>query len=181
MHKLLRKISIHKLQWFQGKTGNSCQSRDDLKSQLIYTHACTFATTIPRSRSTTLPASRTMRNICLLFVSYSVCDISLWWPKGTETPLVLSCVYTQACPALCDPMDYSSPLNSVHGLLQARIPKWVATCLLQGILLSQGLNLHLLHWQVDSLPPSHLGRPKIVTLVFYFKILLSSVYKKNHL
>ena len=27
----------------------------------------------------------------------------------------------------------------------------------QGIFRTQGLNLHLLHWQVDSLPLSHLG------------------------
>ena len=29
--------------------------------------------------------------------------------------------------------------------------------LLQGIVLTQGLNLGLLHWQADSLPLSHLG------------------------
>ena len=28
---------------------------------------------------------------------------------------------TQLCPTLCDPMDYT-----VHGILQARIPEWVA-------------------------------------------------------
>ena len=28
-----------------------------------------------------------------------------------------------------------------------------------GILPDQGLNLRLLHWQVDSLPPSHQGSP----------------------
>ena len=27
----------------------------------------------------------------------------------------------QSCPTLCDPMDYV-----VHGILQARIPEWVA-------------------------------------------------------
>ena len=144
MHKLLRKVSIHKLQWFEGKTGklllkleNSCQNCDDLKSQLIYTHACTFATTIPRSSSTTLPASRIMGNICLLFVSYSVCDISLWWPKGTETPLVHACVYIQLCPTLWTPwtiahhstlsmgfsrQEYRSglPLASCRGSSQSR-------------------------------------------------------------
>ena len=31
--------------------------------------------------------------------------------------------------------------------------------LLQGIFPTQGLNLHLLHWQVDSLPLSHWGSP----------------------
>ena len=30
---------------------------------------------------------------------------------------------------------------------------------LQGIFLTQGLNPHLLHWQVDSLPLSHQGSP----------------------
>ena len=33
---------------------------------------------------------------------------------------------TQSCPALCDPMDCSLPGSSVHGMLQARILKWVA-------------------------------------------------------
>ena len=31
--------------------------------------------------------------------------------------------------------------------------------LLQGIFLTQGLNLCLLHWQGDSLPLNHLGNP----------------------
>ena len=32
----------------------------------------------------------------------------------------------QLCPNLCDPMDCSQPGSSVHGILQARILKWVA-------------------------------------------------------
>ena len=32
----------------------------------------------------------------------------------------------QLCSTLCDPMDYSSPGSSVHGILQARILEWVA-------------------------------------------------------
>ena len=39
-------------------------------------------------------------------------------------------------------------------------------CLLQGIFLTQGLNLHLfylLHWQADSLPLAPLGKPVLVT------------------
>ena len=32
----------------------------------------------------------------------------------------------QSCPTLCDPMDYSLPGSSVHGILQARILEWVA-------------------------------------------------------
>ena len=33
---------------------------------------------------------------------------------------------TQSCPTLCDPMDYSLPGSSIHGILQARILEWVA-------------------------------------------------------
>ena len=32
----------------------------------------------------------------------------------------------QSFPILCDPMDYSAPSSSVHGILQARILEWVA-------------------------------------------------------
>ena len=33
---------------------------------------------------------------------------------------------TQLCPTLSNPMDYSLPVSSVHGILQARILEWVA-------------------------------------------------------
>ena len=32
----------------------------------------------------------------------------------------------QSYPTLCDPMDCSPPMSSVHGILQARILEWVA-------------------------------------------------------
>ena len=32
----------------------------------------------------------------------------------------------QSCPTLCDPMDSSPPGSPVPGILQARIPEWVA-------------------------------------------------------
>ena len=40
-----------------------------------------------------------------------------------------SCVHAmliQLCPTLCDPMDGSPPVSSVHGILQARILEWIA-------------------------------------------------------
>ena len=36
------------------------------------------------------------------------------------------CSVVQECPPLCDPMDYSLPGSSVHGIFQARILEWVA-------------------------------------------------------
>ena len=67
------------------------------------------------------------------------------------------CVCSQFWLSLYDPMDCSPPGSSVHGILQTT----GVGChfLLQGIFPTQGSNLsllHLLHWQVDSLPLSHL-------------------------
>ena len=33
-------------------------------------------------------------------------------------------VVAQSCPTLRDPMDYSLPGSSIHGILQARILEW---------------------------------------------------------
>ena len=38
----------------------------------------------------------------------------------------------QSCPTLCDPVDYSPPDFSVHGILQARILDWVAISFSRG-------------------------------------------------
>ena len=37
-----------------------------------------------------------------------------------------SMLVPQSSPTLCDPVDYSLPGSSVHGILQARILEWVA-------------------------------------------------------
>ena len=58
--------------------------------------------------------------------------------------LLFACVVTQLCPTLSDPMDYSLPGSSLHGIFQARILEWVAIFLLQGIFLTQELNARLL-------------------------------------
>ena len=45
----------------------------------------------------------------------------------SESPQPVWCVLVaQLCPTLFDPMDYSPPGSSVHGMLQARILEWVA-------------------------------------------------------
>ena len=37
----------------------------------------------------------------------------------------------QSCPNLCDPMDYSLPDSSTHGIFQARVLEWGAKCLIR--------------------------------------------------
>ena len=39
---------------------------------------------------------------------------------------------TQSCLILCDPMDCSLPLSSIHGIFQARILEWVAISFSRG-------------------------------------------------
>ena len=38
----------------------------------------------------------------------------------------------QSCPTLCDPMDYSPPGSSLHGILQARVLEWVVISFSKG-------------------------------------------------
>ena len=98
----------------------------------------------------------------------------------------------QSCPALCGPMDCRLPGSSVHGIcglqsarlfclwnLQARNTGVGCHFLLQGIFSTQGSNLSLMHWQVDSSPLCHLGSPYSYTykLVFLTMQLKSRLLK----
>ena len=58
---------------------------------------------------------------------------------------------------LCDPMDCSPPGSSVHRDFPGKNTGVGCHAFLQGIFPTQGLNPHLLRWQVDSLPPSYPG------------------------
>ena len=61
---------------------------------------------------------------------------------------------SQSYSTLCDPMDSSPP---GYGIPQARILEWVAIPLLQGIFLTQGSNLGLLHCRHILYSLSHQG------------------------
>jgi len=53
---------------------------------------------------------------------------NLWFPL-VQTAFSLSeseSEVAQLCPTLCDPVDCSPQVSSVHGILQARILEWVA-------------------------------------------------------
>ena len=51
--------------------------------------------------------------------------------KKIERELVGGLV-AQSCPTLCDPTDCSLPGSSVHGIYQARIPKWIVISFSRG-------------------------------------------------
>ena len=59
----------------------------------------------------------------------------------------------QSCLTLCDRMDYSPPVSSVHAILQAKILEWVAIPFFP----SQGLNPGLPHCRQILSYLSHQG------------------------
>ena len=80
------------------------------------------------------------------------------------------CLVTKSCPVLLRP----------HGPTRLFFfpGKKTGVCchfLLQGIFPIQGSNLHLLHWQVDSLPPRHQGNLLMIFTYFINKLEKSSV------
>ena len=68
----------------------------------------------------------------------------------------------QSCPTLCDPMDYT-----VHGILPARIPEWVAFPFSRGSP-NPGIEPRSPALQPDSLPAEPEGKPlsyqKVITI-----------------
>ena len=49
-----------------------------------------------------------------------------------ELLFICECSVTQSCLTLCDPMDWSLPGTSVHGILQARMLEWVTISFSRG-------------------------------------------------
>ena len=54
--------------------------------------------------------------------------------RGGVCVCVCVCVCAQLCLTLCNPMGYSPPASSVHGILQTRILEWVAISFSRGII-----------------------------------------------
>ena len=60
---------------------------------------------------------------------------SLCWTLETKRRLQTNyrlVLGAQSCPTLCNPTDWSLPGSSVHGILEARIPEWVAISFSRG-------------------------------------------------
>ena len=51
-----------------------------------------------------------------------------------------ACEVTQSCPTLWDPMDYSLPGSSLHGILQARVLEWVEMVILKNAITRSSIN-----------------------------------------
>ena len=111
--------------------------------------------------------------ICLHCGRWTYISTSTLAVQHTSTVYTCTCSVAQLCPTLCIPVDdYRPPGSCVHGVIQARILEWVAISSCRGSSppRHQTHILWLLHWQVDSLPLSHLGSPYYVhpTLDFQY-------------
>ena len=76
---------------------------------------------------TSSPPSRTDKSGCVREEPGTLNLKGFPWLSPMEQPLgpAVVMLVAQPCPTLCDPMDCSLPVFSVHGLLQARILEWV--------------------------------------------------------
>ena len=85
-----------------------------------------------------------------------------------------------SCIQLCDRMGCSPTGSSVHGILQARIPEWVAIPFSRGSSRPRDRThtVHLLHWQAGSLQLAPPGKP--YRYIFFF-ILFSIMVSHNML
>ena len=88
--------------------------------------------------------------------------------------LLTVCMYVKSLQTLCDPMDCSPPVSSVHGILQTRILEWVA--MPSSRRSSQPRDrtrlLCLLHWQVGFLALAPPGK-------FQWSVQFSSVAQSS--
>ena len=91
-----------------------------------------------------------------LFIFYQV-------NNSTNIKSLVKVKVTQSCLTLCDPMNFSLPGSSVHGILQARTLEWVP---FPGDLPNSGIEPKSPALQVDSLP----SEPVIQEIVISVKI-----------
>ena len=74
------------------------------------------------------------------------------------------CSVTQSCPNLCSPIDCSPPGSPCLWNFPGKNTEVGCHFLFPGIFPTQGSSphlLHLLHWQVDSLPLASPGKPRV--------------------
>ena len=85
---------------------------------------------------------------------FFLCWEHLW---STVLATIYKVLVAKSCPALWDPMDYSLPGSSTHGISQARILEQVAISFSRGSSQLRDQTHVSKNWQADSLPLSHQG------------------------
>ena len=99
----------------------------------------------------------------------------------TSLNLLCACML-QLCQPLCDPIDYSPPGSSVHGIIQPRKLEWFAMPSSREIFLPQGLDphLHLLHCRHILSPLNNPGICCVMRLK-WLEVELTALKRKGFL
>ena len=163
-----------------------------------------FSTFVKKKKKKKSPSPKLYSSVAYfdkIFLTYSgnINDIPFVPPMCLCVCMcVCVCVCAHLCQILCNPMDCSPPGSPAHriSIKNSRVGCYF---LIQEIFPIQGSYpcfLHPLHWQVDSLPLSHLGSPwpslwilydmghcgLYVVMLYYFLIWsLSASYHLNYL
>ena len=116
------------------------------------THDDNYPSSLRNASKRTL--AKSVLTTCLLHV---LLKRHLLFPLLPQPLLVLFSHYPAHL--FCDHMDYGPPGSFCPQDSPGKNTGVGCHFLLQGIFSTQGSNLHLLHWQADSLPLSHLGSP----------------------
>ena len=102
---------------------------------------------------------------CALSLKIQKWEHHQWVKKIQRDVLILSKIphvhaqSLQSCLTLCNPMDYSPPDSSVHGILQARILQWVAMPSSRGLVPTQGYQTCNSHAADGFFTTEALGKP----------------------
>ena len=154
-HKMCSLISGKDL---SGKSSWVNSSSPELRKHPQVIPAAWWSRTLGQGRATIKQSSKQTWSLPLpLWIPTYHCA-----PQNYSTPVELFHT-AQSCPTLCNPIDCGPPGFSVHGILQAKILKWVAILFSRRIFLTQGSNpglLCLLHCRQILYPLSYQGSPK---------------------
>ena len=160
-----------KVNWYQKTCGQRCGPhwKQGLEVLILY-QVWTSIQCSPQFPLITNRCINSRRVPCWHTISYWDCSVflsgfkktqSLIYPTSSEHPVLdhyLMCATQCVCVlTLCDPLTVAHRTPLFWGILQAR-KRVVCHFLPQGIFLTQGSNLHLLHWQVGSLPLPPTGK-----------------------
>ena len=90
----------------------------------------------------------------MLMLKTTTFSISKSFPEDIKPDDYLKVKVTQSCPTLCDPMDCNPPGSSIQRIFPGKNTGVGCYFLLQGIFLTQGLNLDLPHCRQTLLSKS---------------------------
>ena len=88
----------------------------------------------------------------------------------------------QSCPTLSDPMDYSLPGSSIHGIFQARVLEWDAIAFSKTVTITERFSLPLCSllfpFLLPPLLPSPLPFPRLI-LSFLLSVTICSLWSRQ--